>query len=215
METLKIISQAGLAILFINVILYFIGFFKNDKAYKYFSMYLVSIFCIQLVMNIFAARSLNNHFLSTYYLFFQFTLLSIFFYNLFLPVAKAKSRAVLFISGAVVTGLIAQYSLEPATYFTFNSLGFLLTSIILIAYSVLYLYELLSRRLFFHYVTVGIFIYLISSALIFASAASLVTINDDLYIYIWNTNAVLFIIYQLLILWEWKQQFLPTLIRRQ
>ena len=214
METLKIISKIGLAFLFINVIIYLIGFFRNEKAYKYFSLYLVSIFAIQIIMETFAWNNLNNHFLSTYYLFFQFVLLSIFFYTLFLPVAKFKSNVVLFISGLVTTGLFFQYCLYPANYFTFNSIGFLLTSVILIIYSVLYLYELLSRRLFFHYVTIGIFIYLISSALIFASAASLVTINDDLYVYIWNTNGILFIIYQLLILWEWKQQFLQKIIRR-
>jgi len=215
METLKLLSLTGLAILCINVIIYCIGFFRNDKAYKIFSFYLLSIFAVQVVMQIFALYKYNNHFLSTYYLFFQFILLSIFFYNLFLPVAKIKSNIIFVISGTLTSGLLAQYYFYPDNYFIFNSLGFLLTSITLIIYSVLYLYELLSKRLFFHYVIIGIFIYLISSALIFATATSLVTINNDLYVYIWNTNAVLFIVYQILIMWEWKQQFLPRIIHQQ
>ena len=211
---LPIISRIGITILCINVIIYFIGFFIPEKAYKYFSIYLVCICVIQVVMDFFAVHNQNNHFLSNYYLFFQFILLSLFFYKLFLPVNKIKSKVILIISGVITTALLLQYCLYPQNYFTFNSLGFLITSVALIAYAVLYLYELLSKRLLFHYVTIGLFIYLISSALIFASAASLVNINDDLYVYIWNTNAVLFIIYQLLITWEWKQQFLPRIIRR-
>jgi hypothetical protein len=165
-------------------------------------------------MKVIAIHKQNNHFLSNYYLFSQFIFLSLFFYNLFMPVSKIKSKIIMITSGFITTALLLQYCIYPHNYFTFNSLGFLITSVILIAYSVLYLYELLGKMLLFHYVTIGLFIYLISSALIFASATSLVNINDDLYVYIWNTNAVLFIIYQLLIMWEWKQQFLPRIIRR-
>jgi len=214
METLKILSRIGLAVLCINVIIYFIGFSRNGKAYRYFSLYLASISIIQIVMQVFALYNYNNHFLSNYYLFSQFILLSIFFYYLFLPVAKVKSKAIMTVSVLLITALLLQYCLFPENYYTFNSLGFLITSVVLACYSVLYLYELLSNQLLFHYATIGLFIYLISSALIFASASSLVNINDELYMYIWNTNAVLFIIYQILILWEWKQKFLPRKIQQ-
>ncbi|MGQ2983960.1 7TM diverse intracellular signaling domain-containing protein [Flavobacterium sp.] len=214
METLKIFSGIGLVILCINVIIYLIGFFRNEKAYKYFSLYLLAIGVVQLIMQAFALRNQNNHFLSNYYLFSQFILLSIFFYNLFLGVAKRKSHLIMATSVITTIGLVIQYSVYPDNYFTFNSLGLLITSVILIAYSVLYLYELLGKKLPFHFVTIGLFIYLISSALIFASATSLVSINDEFYVYIWNTNAILFIIYQLLVLWEWKQRFLPRITHR-
>lgn len=214
METLKIFSRIGLAILCINVIIYLIGFFRNGKAYKYFSLYLLAIGIVQLVMQVFALKKQNNHFLSNYYLFFQFILLSLFFYILFFEVAKRKANLIMAISVTTTAGLVVQYSLYPNNYFTFNSLGLLITSVILIVYAVLYLYELLTKKLPFHFVVIGLFIYLISSALIFASATSLVSINDELYVYIWNTNAILFIIYQLLVLWEWKQRFLPRIIHR-
>lgn len=213
MEALKLITKIGIAILCINVIIYFIGFLRNDKAYKSFSIYLFCICIIQFAMEAFASRNYNNHFLSTYYLFFQFILLSFFFYYIFGQVNQEKSNIIKYVSGIVCTCLLAQYIIDPQSYYTFNSVGFLITSVILIIYSVLYLYEMLTKKLLFYYVTIGIFIYLISSSLIFATAASIVSFKDDLYLYIWKTNAVLFIIYQLLILWEWKQQFLPKMTR--
>lgn len=214
MYTLKILANTALVILIINVILYFIGFFRNGKAYKIFSFYLLSIAIVQIATIVFALQNKNNHFLSTYYLFFQFSILSLFYYNLFKQINSTKSNIIKYSSLSVALGLIVQYAIHPVQYFTFNSVGFFITSMLLIIYSVLYLYELLSQKLPFYYVTIGIFIYLISSALIFASAASLVTFNDAVSFYIWQVNAGLFILYQLLILWEWKMQFLPKIIRQ-
>lgn len=212
---LKLLSQIGLVLLCINVVLYLTGFSRNGKAYSFFTIYLLCICIIQIVMDFLASRYLNNHFLSTYYLFIQFIFLSLFFQGLFKPIHKKKAVAITVLSSTVTIGLALQYALYPQTYFIFNSVGFLITSTVLIIYSVLYLYELLSKKLVFYYVTAGIFLYLISSALIFASAAAIVTLHDSLYMYIWKTNAALFIVYQLLITWEWKQQFLPKLTRQR
>jgi hypothetical protein len=214
LEILKLMSKIGLGLLCINVLLYFIGFFRNEKAYKSFTVYLLSICLIQFAMESFASQHYNNHFLSTYYLFFQFGILSLFFSYLFRQVNKTKSNFIKYSSAIVLCGLLAQYIIKPGLYYTFNSIGFFITSVLLIIYSVLYLYELLSQRLPFYYVTIGVFIYLISSALIFASAASFVTFNDGVAFFIWQVNAGLFILYQLLILWEWKQQFLPQIMRQ-
>lgn len=214
MHTVKLLSDIALVILIINVILYFIGFFRNDKAYKSFCLYLLSIATIQVFMTILAAKSLNNHFLSTYYLILRFIFLSFFFYYLFRNIAVYKSNVVKFTSTAACIFIGSQYIIQPGLYFIFNSVGFFVTSVLLIIYAVLYLYEMLSQRLPFYYVTIGIFVYLISSALIFASAASMVTFNDDISMAIWLVNAALFILYQLLILWEWKKQFSIQKIKR-
>lgn len=207
MHTVKLLSDIALAILIINVILYFIGFFRNGKAYKFFCIYLLSIATIQVFMAILAAKSHNNHFLSTYYLILRFIFLSFFFYYLFRSVAVFKSNIVKYTSAAAVIFLAIQYIADPGLYYVFNSVGFFVTSVLLIIYAVLYLYEMLSHRLPFYYVTIGIFVYLISSALIFASAASMVTFNDDISMAIWLINAALFIVYQILIFLEWKKQF--------
>lgn len=197
----------GQAFLLSNIILYIIYYSSKGKAYRFFVGYLLVIFSIQLVMYAYSSNDLNNHFLSTYYLFFQFVLLSGFFYWLFKPVQKKISSVVKYVSILVFAGLVAQYIFDPGLYYVFNTLGFLASSAVLIIYTVFYLYEMLSKKLPFYYVCVGLFIYLMSSSLIFVMATSLISFGDKISVLIWNINAFLFIVYQLLILWEWKQSF--------
>ncbi|HET8810565.1 MAG TPA: hypothetical protein VFM65_09930 [Flavobacteriaceae bacterium] len=197
----------GQAFLLINIILYVIYYSSKGNAYRFFVGYLLAIFSIQLVMYAYSSNDLNNHFLSTYYLFLQFVLLSGFFYWLFKPVQKKISSVVKYVSILVFAGLVAQYIFDPALYYVFNTLGFLASSAVLIIYTVFYLYEMLSKKLPFYYVCVGLFIYLMSSSLIFVMATSLISFGDKISVLIWNINAFLFIVYQLLILWEWKQSF--------
>lgn len=215
MDILKIISYIGIVILGINTILYFTGFAKNSKAYKIFVAYLLAITAIQVTMEIHAINGSNNHYLSNYYLFLQFILLSFFFYYLFININTKSSAIVKYTSSVITLALIAQYIIYPAQYYTFNQVGLLLTSVVLTIYPILYLYELLSKKLPFYYASAGIFIYLISSALIFASTSSIVSFGYEISMYIWKLNGILFIIYQLLILWEWKQNFSQKRMRQE
>ena len=214
MDILRVLSYIGYIILCINIITYLIGFAKNDKAYKFFVCYLVAIAIIQAVMEHHAHKGYNNHYLSTYYLLSRFVLLSLFFYHAFAAVKKNISLLVVGISSIVIVGLIVQYSIYPELYNEFNSLGFLVTASVLIIYAVMYLYEMLSIRLPYYYTTIGIFLYMLSSAVIFASATSIVSFDDKINMYIWKLNAFLFIVYQLLILWEWKITFYPKLMKQ-
>jgi hypothetical protein len=214
MYFLKILSYISLVILFINTIIYLVGLTKKSGAYISFVFYLLAICVIQVTVEIYANEGENNHFLSTYYLFFQFILLSCFFYHLFKGISRRKSSLIKYGSSLITVSLICQYIIYPELYYTFNSLGFLVTSSALIIYSVLYLFELISRKLPFHYVTIGIFVYLISSSIIFAAAASIVSFNDNINMLIWKINALLFIIYQVLILWEWMQTFYLRLTKQ-
>lgn len=207
MYILRIISYIGLVLVFINTIIYFIGFAPKGKAYKFFVIYLFALSVIQTAAEIYAGNGLNNHFLSTYYLFLQFILLSCFFYHLFKDIKNKKSSIIKYTSLSILIGLTVQYSIYPETYYVFNSIGFLLTTSAIILYSVFYLFEQMSKKLPFYYTNIGIFIYFISSSLIFASAIAIVSFNDKTNMLIWKINALLFIIYQLLILWEWMQNF--------
>lgn len=204
---MELLSATGTFILLINVVAYFTGFAGNSKAYKIFSIYLLIIFIIQVLMETLARYDYSNLFLSGYYLFVQFIFLSCFFYYLFLPVNNKKSDAVKYLSVPLVIILLTQYFFDRDLYYTFNPMGFLITSLVLVTYAVMYLAEMLTHKPFFNFVTTGIFIYLISSSLIFASSTSIITLNNNMFAVLWQINAVLFIIYQLLILWEWKQHF--------
>lgn len=214
MYILKIISYIGLLLVIINTITYFIGFARKGKAYKFFVIYLFALSVIQTTAEIYADKGLNNHFLSTYYLFLQFILLSCFFYHLFTDIKNKKSVVIKYLSVIILFGLIVQYGLFPELYYVFNSLGFLVTTSAIIMYSVFYLFEQMSKKLPFYYTNIGIFIYFISSSIIFASAVAIVSFNDKTNMLIWKINAVLFIIYQLLILWEWTQNFYLKRIKR-
>ncbi|ALM47499.1 hypothetical protein AMR72_00475 [Flavobacterium psychrophilum] len=210
MYLLKILTNLGLFILFINLVLYSIGFAKNGKAYKFFVVYIISLFLINVITEIYAILNINNHFLATYYLFCPFLLLSFFYYYLFARVNKKKQLFIKFSAGIFAALLAMQYMVDPGQYFKFNSIGLLVTNCLVSVYAVLYLFELLSGKLPFQYATIGICIYFISSALIFASATSIVSFNVEISMFIWKINASLFIVYQLLILWEWKQTFYLT-----
>ncbi|MXN90790.1 hypothetical protein GR160_06085 [Flavobacterium sp. Sd200] len=212
-EVIVIISNIGLAILVVNTLVYFTGFTQNSKAYKFLCLYLLCSSIVQIIMFIMAYSGYNNLFLSGYHLFTQFILLSCFFYSLFKPLSKIKSITVKYVSIIVTTGLIVQYFFDPELYYNFNPTGFLITSLLLITYAVLYIYELLTQKLLFNFVTIGAFIYLTSSCVIFTSSTSMVSLSQEMFSLIWQINAVLFIIYQLLIFWEWKQHFLPKKIK--
>jgi len=207
MSILQILSCIGLIILLLNTGLYFIGFTRNGKAYKSFFFYLLFILLLQIIMQAHALLNKNNHYLSTYYLFFNFIFLSIFFYYLFYNI-RAKVSSVIKYSGlAILSGLCVQYILNPQLYYNFNSVGFLITYSLLIVYSVIYLLELVSKKMTFTYIIVGMLVYFISSSLIFATATSIVSFDNEVNMLIWKINAVLFILYQLLILLEWIQAF--------
>lgn len=214
MYLLKILSYIGLCVLLINTIIYSIGFSQKGKAYRSFVLYLFSLFIIQTLTEVCATNNINNHFIATYYLFIPFIVLSLFFYYLFSDIDSWKKNSVLYATPLIAVCLIVQYCMHPNLYYEFNSPGLLITTCALIVYAVMYLFELLSKQLAFHYVTIGIFIYFISSLLIFVSATSIVSFNQEISNFIWNINALLFIVYQLLILWEWKQTFYLKATRR-
>ncbi|RDI14618.1 hypothetical protein DEU42_102315 [Flavobacterium sp. AG291] len=214
MYLLKLLSYVGHCILLINTIVYSIGFSQKGKAYKAFVVYLFCLFVMQTVTEVYATQNLNNHFIATYYLFLPLILLSLFFFRLFAAINSWKRHVVLYASPIATIGFIIQYCFLPNLYYEFNSIGLLVATCLLIVYAVMYLFELISKQLEFHYVVIGIFIYSISSLLIFVSAASVVSFNQEMSNFIWNINALLFIVYQLLILWEWKQTYYLRPTRR-
>ncbi|PZR20371.1 MAG: hypothetical protein DI539_11085 [Flavobacterium psychrophilum] len=169
---------------------------------------------MQTATEVYAMQNMNNHFIATYYLFIPLILLSLFFYRLFVDIDSWKKYLVMYATPLAIIGFIVQYCFFPDLYFEFNSIGLLVATCLLIIYAVMYIFELISKRLEFQYVIIGIFIYYISSLLIFVSATSIVSFNQEMSNFIWNINAFLFIVYQLLILWEWKQSYYLRPTRR-
>lgn len=207
MDDVRLLSYIGYVIHLINTIVYLKGFTKNGKAFKAMTVYIVYIGIVQLVTEIYASHGRNNHHLATYYMFGQLIFLSIFFYYLFRRLNLKIANIIKYTSIIATSVLAVQYIITPSLYFTFNPVGFLITCTLLIIYTVIYLYELLTQKSYFYYATIGTLIYLMSSALIFAAAVSIVKFKGEMSFYVWKINGVLYILYQLLLLWEWKQNF--------
>lgn len=110
----------------------------------------------------------------------------------------------------VIITLIIQYSIKPSLFFNFNILEIFLTSFPLVVYSIVHLYNSLSRKGQFMYVNAGILIYLTTSTLIFILGDYLASERSDLIRKIWYLNKVLYIGYLVLILMEWKNYSQPV-----
>jgi hypothetical protein len=203
---LDVIAYLGIFLLLVNTIQFFKGFSNNGKAFKIFAIYLGSIFLIQISASVLKSLSINNLFLSHFYFILQFILLSIFYLNLNLnEIQKKNIKIGLFFTLSL---LIIQYCFDSSQFFKFNLFEIFITSFLIIIYTVFYLYNLLDQKeKKFYYVNLGILIYLFGSTVFFL-AGDLLTLNALRFeISIWVLNALLFVVYQILIFVEWKKNF--------
>jgi len=206
METFEeVISLITYYFSFIYPLLYLKGFVSNGKAFKIFTIYLLVISVIQLfsklVIKVWELDS--NLFLSHYYFIFQFVLLSLFYVQLL------RFKWIYYVLGLVMVFLAYQYINDPSLYFRYNAIGMFLTHVLIVAYALVYLYKSLDGKKEFTIVNIGIFIYLLSSSLIFASGNLVFNIDvpesfSALLIYI---NKFLFFVFQILIFTEWYRNY--------
>lgn len=203
---LDILAYLGNFLLFVNVLQFFKGFSKNGKAFKILAFYLILMFFTQISVSTLKLLSINNLFLSHFYFIIQFIMLSCFYLNLNMnDLQKRIIKISLFFCIAL---LVIQYTLDAEQFFKFNLFEIFITSFLIIIYAVFYLYNLLDQKeKKFYYINLGIIIYLFGSTVLFL-AGDLLTLHAlRLEISIWVLNALLFIIYQILIFVEWKKSF--------
>lgn len=181
-------------------ILYLKSFIRNNKAFKIFTIYLVVISIIQLAsIYILKFGVESNLFLSHYYFISQFIFLSLFFKVLL------KFRWISWVLYAIILLLGVQYIKDPDIYFRYNSLGMAITQTIIVVYTILYFYKSLSGKNEFLLINIGLFFYLLSSTLIFASGNLVFDLSIPMKIstLLFDINAVLYLLFQLLIFVEW------------
>ncbi len=187
-----------------NVLLYFKSFIKEDKAFKVFTIYLLLICLIQLT-TMFIGKVLHkpNLFLSHFYFIIQFVFLSLFYKELL------KSKLVIYILLSILGTLTYQYIDDPEIFFRYNTIGISITQSILIVYAIVYLYRCLQGENLFLIVNVGLFLYLVSSTLIFASGNLIFNLNisDSMNFLLINTNRILYFLFQILIFIEWRKNY--------
>ncbi len=205
--TEKIILLVGGFILLVNTILYFKTYPKRISL-KIFTSYLFIMLVIQIISNLLWYFKEENLYLSHYYFILQFILLSLFYRELFID--RKKKRIIQITFFVVMSVLGIQYINTPSLYHKFNLLEIVLTSLSIVSFSVLYFYNSLTEKMEFTYVNSGIFIYLISSTLIFCSGNFTNAYDSSLDKILWLFNSILFVVYQILIFMEWYKNYRKT-----
>lgn len=204
----RITDNIGTAIIFISVLyplLYLRGFSRYSRAFKYFTIYLLIIGTIQISMQTYSLVTMgdSNLFFFIYYFVLQFIMLSLFYKELL------GYKWIHIITGGVLLLLAYQYFTDPSLYFKYNPIGSSVTQLIIVFYSLLYFYKSLTGKGEFLIVNVGLFIYLLSSLLIFAFGN--LAINDSFSDYIFkllfSLNSALYFILQVLIVLEWFRNY--------
>jgi hypothetical protein len=198
----KVITLLSSGFLLVNTALY-VKAYKKSVSLNIFTLYLCVTLVIQLSFNYLFFQKTNNLYLSHYYSIFQFILLSLFYRKIF-KTAQLK-RIVEIIFATVIIILTTQYINKPQIYFEFNLLEIVLTSLSIVTFSVIYFYQSLTEKMEFMYLNYGVFIYLLSSTLIFCSGNFVSSIEVLIGRILWFIESVLFIVYQILIFIQWYE----------
>lgn len=170
-------------------------------AFKIFKSYLLVSFFI-LGYSIYLWKSGKpNLYLSHFYFGTQFVLLSFFYRVLF--VNRLQKILVNIIMVLVLGTLIVKYIIEPNLFYKFNTFEIFACSFPLVVYSIIHLYNSLTRKGVFMFINAGILLYLSISTLIFILGNFIASIDKTLAQNIWFFNKVLYIIYLLFFLVEW------------
>lgn len=194
----------GIVILFINTFLFIKSYTsQRSMAFKYFSIYLGVCLTIVTMTSILAYLKENNLFLSHFYFIGQFVLLSLFYRELFNSIQKKIVNAALLI---ILSFLSFQYINNPKLFSKFNVFEIFITSFPIVGYSIIHLYNSLTKKGKFMNINAGILVYISISTLIFILGDYLSLFRRNATIKnIWFINKVLYVVYLLLILLEWKK----------
>jgi hypothetical protein len=202
---LEFFAYFGNVVLAVNVILYFMRFQDNSSVYKIFTIYLLVAFSLQIVAIVLYNLNISSVFFSHFTFVLQFLFLSYFYYNLFEK--QIQKSIVLVLTPSVISTLIFTYLSENFVFSDFNSFEVFITYFPIIIYSVLHFYNMLDSKSRFYVVNSGILIYLLGTLVIYLAGNIIVKILTDNSILLFIINMSTFIIFQLLILLEWRKNF--------
>jgi hypothetical protein len=197
---------SGYLILLINLILYSISFFRREKANGFFVIYLVFAFTMQISMELLYHLHFNNLFLVNIFLIGQMILLGL-FYNSLIKIKNQK----IFVKSILSAGILIfciQFLLEPKEFLKFNLFAITLTSLFCVVFGLLHFYNMLTEKKMYYYITIAVIFFMLGSTVLYLVGNLTLTLSLDVKYFSWKLNAFLFLIYQLVILYEWKVSFL-------
>lgn len=199
-----LVQHIGLLLIVINAILYTKSYILNKKNVALLFLFLYLIICsvVMIISSILGYKGEDNLHLSHIYFIAQFICLSLFYRALFKPLQR---KATIIVLVTVVATLTIQYIKKPYLINQFNLFEIFITSFPLIIYSIIHLYNSLNKKGEYMLINSGVLIYITTSTLIFILGDYLSKYSGDAITSIWMINKILYIIYLLLILMEWKK----------
>lgn len=197
----SIIRYITLSFLLINFLLFLFRFFKENKAFKIYTIYLGLFVFIEVISIVVIKFGYQNLIFSHLYFSGQFILLSLFYLELIkVPFQRKIIQSNLLIIPAV---LLINFSINPDDIHQFSLLEIILTAMSLIAYSTFHFYNLLSSKREFYYINAGILIYLFGSIVVFLPRNLHTIYGRDFSDVLVMLNILLYFVYHIFICIEW------------
>ena len=196
---------SGYLILLINLVLYSISFFRKEKANGFFVIYLAFAFLMQMSMELLYHLHYNNLFLVNVFILGQMVLLGL-FYNSLIKILSQK----IFIKSILSVGILIfciQFLTNPNEFLKFNLFAITLTSLFCVIFGLLHFYNMLTEKKVYYYVTIAVIFFMLGSTVLYLIGNLTLTLSLEVKYFSWKLNAFLFLVYQLVILYEWKVSF--------
>lgn len=191
MSFFGILVLSGRVILALNLIYLFLIRKHLMRSMILLSVLLIGMAIIEVMSSYLARKGESNQHLTHFYTIGRFMMLSVLYYG-----QLKKFQRIVPVGVAVFSGiLIYQMTSSTISYYTFNTLGFLISACILMLYSMAYYIEHISTKRYWDMFNIGLFLYLGGSSIIFLTMNSWQDLKDWNYI-IWSLNASLFVVFQ-------------------
>ncbi len=203
-----IIIDTGYFFLILNTLVFILSYTKKDKVLRYFIMYLVLCIIVQLYSSYLSSLNSNNLFLSHYFFIGQFIFLSLFFSTLH-NFKELKNFIRFLILPIALYFMIHLYN-SPESYKKFNPIEIAVTSIPLLMYSFYFFIKKIDdhKDKKYIYFNSGFFVYTLCSTLIFILGNMGFR---ELKLHLWDINAFLYLVFQIMVFVEWYKNFKKTL----
>ena len=204
-SNINLLANVSHIMLFMNIVLFFMGFAKNGKAHKIFAIYLLIIFIGEITSEIMIYRKYQNISLSHYYFILQFIFLSLFYLEILtVPIQKKIIKIGLIVIPIVLS---IQYLLNPKLIFIFNLFEVFVCSLSIVVYATFHFFNMLSQQKKYYYINVGILIYLFGSTIIFLAGNVMIISGKYIGRLLVTINVILYLVYLTLIFIEWRKNY--------
>lgn len=195
----------GYFFLVLNVALYTISFFRGKKANGFFMAYLYFYFIMNAIMHVLYLLHKDNLIVMNFFFIGDMVWMGLFYASILKN--KMQIKIVKSILMFVLLLLLVQIASDSSQLFKFNLFEIAITCLATILFALMHLYNMLTNKKVYYFFTIGLIFYLCSSTILYLVGGLTINLSDSMKLITWNLNAILFVIYQLFILYEWKVSF--------